>query len=166
LTLLALLACRPPAPAATEAPAEALPEATVFVVRHAEKATGSEDPSLTEEGAARAARLASLLSDVELVGVHSTDTTRTRETARPTAEHHGLTVELYDPPEDVVDKIVQRRGAHLVVGHSNTVPSIVGLLDPQAEAPPIDDTEYNRLYMVVWTEAGATTSLLRYGSGL
>jgi probable phosphoglycerate mutase len=168
VTLLALLACRPPTAAGSASdPVSADPrdpdEITVFVVRHAEKAGESADPELTEEGVARAALLAHLLHDVELASVHSTDTNRTRETARPTAEDQELDIELYDATTEVVDEVTHRRGAHLVVGHSNTVPSIVRQLDPSAEVPTIGAEEYDRLYIIVWTEADATTSLLRYG---
>jgi hypothetical protein len=74
---------------------------------------------------------------------------------------------LYDParPEALVNEILGGGGRHLVVGHSNTVPELVDLLDGDG-GPPIDEAgEYDRLYVVTRTADGRVRSeLRRYGA--
>lgn len=155
LVLLALLGCRPPPP-----------PATAFVVRHAEKAGDKGDVPLTAAGQKRARTLARVLADVPLVGVHSTDYARTRQTALPTAASHKLDLQLYDPkqPESLIAMLKASTGPHLVVGHSNTAPALVAALggDP---GKPIEEAEFDRLYVVTLPHSGPPTSaLLRYGN--
>lgn len=137
----------------------------VYLVRHAEKAEGSGDVALTTAGAVRAEALAGVLADVRLVGVHSTDTTRTRSTAAPTARQHDLTVALYDhrDRQGLVKRLVEQGGHHLVVGHSNTVPPLVEALGGQPGSE-IRHDEYDRLYVVFRRGEDSQSSLLRYGS--
>lgn len=141
---------------------------TVYLVRHAERAADHpSDPGLTPAGSARAALLARMLGDVELASVHSTDYRRTRSTAEPTARAHGLRVESYDPRGPGLEALLERLrttpGHHLVVGHSNTTPAVVEALggDPVS---PIDDDEYDRLYVVVLAGSEVVSSaLIRFG---
>ncbi len=139
----------------------------VVVVRHAEKADDDpRDPSLAGSGVERADGLARMLADVPLRGVWSSDYRRTRDTAAPVAVAHGLEVRLYDPSGDhgpLVSALAAEGGHHLVVGHSNTVPTLVRALggDPGAEIP---ESEYDRLYVVQRTPDGSvSTTLLRFG---
>lgn len=147
----------------TSAPALAA-DAVLYVVRHAEKATEpKEDPPLTPEGQARAEALAKLLSDVTLAGVHSTAWTRTRTTATPTAKAKGLEVEAYDDPKPLLAAIRAEGGNHLVVGHSNTIDALVREAGGDG-GPPVADTEFDRLYVVVLPDGRAPTTIrLRYG---
>ena len=136
----------------------------VYIVRHAEKAGEKGGVALTDEGQARAEKLAGMLKDVPLTGVHSTDTLRTRSTAQPAATGHGLEVQLYDPraPSKLVMALQTQKGHHLVVGHSNTIDVMVEVLggDPGVT---IRDDEYDRLYIVIMNEeAHVSTSLLRF----
>lgn len=144
-------------------PADAA-DAVLYVVRHAEKATApAADPPLTPAGQARAEALAKLLKDVPLAAVHSTDTTRTRTTAAPTSTAGKLTPALYDAIPPLVAAIRATGGAHLVVGHSNTIADIVSAAggDP---GPAVADTEFDRLYVVVLPDAGKPTTIrLHYG---
>lgn len=145
-------------------PAGPYVDAVMYVVRHAEKSTEPPaDPVLTVEGTARAEDLADVLQDVPLVAAHSTDTARTIETATPTAEGHGLAVEIYTVPTTLIEDIRTRGGDHLVVGHSTTIGSIVILAggDP---GPTVAYTEFDRLYVVVIPAEGTSTTLrLHYG---
>jgi phosphohistidine phosphatase SixA len=108
-----------------------------------------------------------MLQDVELASILSTDYRRTRLTAAPVAEAHGLTVESYDPRGEGLEGLLERLhstpGHHLVVGHSNTTPAVVEALggDPVS---PIDEGEYDRLYIVVLDGGEAVSStLIRFG---
>ncbi len=139
-------------------------DVVLYVVRHAEKAAApKEDPPLTADGQVRAEALARTLADVPLTGVHSTATTRTRATAAPTAEAKGLEVRTYDDPAALVTALRAEGGQHLVVGHSNTIDVLVRAAGGDG-GPPLTDTEYDRLYVVVVPSAGApTTARLRFG---
>ena len=63
-----------------------LPSGLFYFVRHAEKLDQSADTDLSAAGSARARLLASMLIDAGIDRIYTTDTRRTRETARPLAE--------------------------------------------------------------------------------
>ena len=138
----------------------------VLLVRHAEKADSSEDPELTDLGRARASALAEILRDAEIEHVHSSDYIRTKSTAAPTAAKHGLEVELYDARNlnSLVEEIRETGGRHLVVGHSNTTPTVVELLGGTPGSAINEPGEFDRLYIVNICKHGTVnTVLVRYG---
>ena len=138
----------------------------VYLVRHAEKADdGTDDPPLAIAGRIRVQTLKTLLADVDLTHVHTTDWKRTRDTARPFAEAAGVELAMYDPREleTLAAQIAATPGRHLVAGHSNTTPQLVAALggDPGGA---IDELEYDRLYILVIEPGRETvTTLLRFG---
>ena len=139
---------------------------TVFLVRHAEKEAG-DDPVLTPEGTARAQALAKLLDQVALDAIFSTDYQRTQLTAAPTAQAKGLAVQSYDPRE--LDAFAEQIKADyagktiLVVGHSNTTPTLTGLIDGTKAHDPFDESDYKNLMVVSVPAAGpAKTNRLRF----
>ena len=137
----------------------------VFLVRHAEKVDASRDPELSPAGRMRARALVRVLGDAGIQQVHSTDYLRTRDTAAPLAEELGVETRLYDPRDldALVETLRAAGGRHLVVGHSNTTPVVVGLLGGEPGDPIEEKSEYDRLY-VVWVRGEVvSTSLLRYG---
>lgn len=139
-------------------------ETVVVLVRHGEKVDDSVDARLSDQGQARARALAAILRDAGIDAVYSTDFTRTRETARPTAEMVSKPIEIYntDDLEGFAKRLRDRGGRALVVGHSNTTPEVVRLLggDP---GPPIGEAEYDRLYLLVLSPSGeTTTTILRF----
>ena len=134
----------------------------VFLLRHAEKEKDkSRDPKLTNEGKQRAKQLAKMLRDSQLNQIHSTNFERTKATVEPAAKQLELKVQIYaaKDPKSFVSQLKQTGGRHLVVGHSNTVPELVKLLggDPGSE---IDETEYDRFYVVSVDATGKTTTIL------
>ena len=135
-----------------------------IIVRHAEKVPdGSEDPPLTAAGQSRALAIADWLADSDVVAVYSTDTLRTRQTAAPTAQSHGLQVALYDARQSADAFAAQLRRAHptgtvLVVGHSNTAPGIATALCG-CEVEPMTEAEYDRR-MTVHIEGDGDVTLL------
>lgn len=137
----------------------------VFLVRHAEKVDHSRDPDLSEEGYARAEALALALADAGIERVFSTDYIRTRKTATPVADLNGLEIEVYDPSDlhALADSLQANGGRQLVVGHSNTTPAMVEILGGEAGPAIVEETEYDRLYILTIGKEGVETLLLRYG---
>lgn len=138
----------------------------VFLVRHAEKMDQSRDPDLSPQGLQRSKLLAQMLSDSGIEHIHSSDYKRTRNTAQPLADQLGLDVQIYDPREleTLASQLKKMGGTHLVVGHSNTTPTMVSLLGGEPGSAIDDTSEYDRLYIVTITHTGQVSSkLLRYG---
>ena len=120
------------------APAAALD--TVYLVRHAEKASWPADPDLAvfqplaPEGVARAAALADRLKSAGIATVYTSRTTRTIETGAPLAQTAGIPISADDAttkPDQMADFLTRLREKHagdkavLIVGHSNTLPELL-----------------------------------------
>lgn len=136
----------------------------VVLVRHAERLDDSPNSPLNDVGRERVERLRALLADVDFTHVHSTNLTRTLDTARPIAEDDGVELVIYGPGEleQLAETIRATPGRHLVSGHSNTTPRLAEALggDPHG---PIDHMEYDRLYIIVIQPGRpAVTTLLRF----
>jgi broad specificity phosphatase PhoE len=161
VALLAFVVALPSASAAQAAPAA---PTVVIIVRHGEKAPEpANDPELSDAGRARASALAEMLRDANVSVVLHTATTRTRETARPTAERFAVTPEVFANALAMAEAVARNPGRTiLVVGHSNTVmPYIAALGGPRREN--LCDHQYEGLYTVVI--AAGTVRLVegRYG---
>jgi broad specificity phosphatase PhoE len=134
------------------------PTLEVVVVRHAEKLAEGGDPALSDAGRARAQRLAELLRDTPLVAAYSTDTQRARQTAKPSADEHGLAPTIYDPRVPPAEFVARLREMHphgtvLVVGHSNTAPEIAAALC-RCGVEPMAETEFDRVMRVRFAADG------------
>jgi broad specificity phosphatase PhoE len=125
-------------------------QSTIFMVRHAEKAPGSDkDPDLSEAGRARAEVLAKMLKDAEITAIYATDLKRTQQTAAPLARSLGLQVTI-TPAKDTAALVATLRslkGNALVVGHGNTIPDLVQGL---GIATPINiaEADYDNLFVI------------------
>ncbi|WP_163841223.1 SixA phosphatase family protein [Pseudoxanthomonas sacheonensis] len=155
--VLALISC-------STAPARDADTVTFVVVRHAEKGDDDpRDPSLSQIGRARAQRLATLLNDTTVNAAYATAYRRTYQTAQPVAENHFLRITTYDaqmPAPQFAERLrtLHKTGAVLVVGHSNTVPDIVGALSGRPVEAMADD-EFDRLYRIrIGADGKATLS--------
>ena len=88
-------------------------------------------------------------------------------TAAPTAKALGQKVAAYNP-RDLKGFAQQIKDSHkgnrlLVVGHSNTTPTLVNALVGKEQFPMIDESEYGDLFVVTISEAGdAAAVLLKY----
>ena len=146
---------------------------TVIFVRHAEKAAEpADDPGLSPAGQRRVAELTRQLVDADVVAgvdaVYSTPYRRTEETARPVAEVLDLPVHSYDAAdtEAIMEYIVKEHKGKiiLVVGHSNTLPALIGNMGASKKVPPIAEDEYDNIYIVSIPWFGKTKTIrLRYG---
>ena len=142
-------------------------------MRHAEKAAEpADDPGLTAAGQRRVAELTRQLVDADVVAgidaVFSSPFRRNQETAAPLARRLGLEMQLYDPEDNeaVLERILRNHKGQiiLVVGHSNTLPSLIADLGASKKVPPIDDSEYDNIYIVSIPWFGKTKTIrLRYG---
>ena len=153
----------------TTAPTASAGATTTFIlVRHAEKGTDdAHDPSLSDTGRVRAGRLARLLSDTPLTAAYATAYRRTRQTAQPAADGHGIAVTTYDakmPDAAFASQLraANARGTVLVVGHSNSVPGIAAALSGTA-VEAMQDDQFDRIYRVsIGPEGKATLSQRSY----
>jgi len=123
---------------------------TIYLVRHAEKQSDSNDPPLTECGVERSESLSTLFDAVPFDAVYSTDYKRTQSTALPTATDQGLKIQLYEPDAlgEIAEELIRNGQDALVVGHSNTTAVLAGLLVGE-EMGSFDESIYNRVYQVV-----------------
>ncbi|HEY7111531.1 MAG TPA: histidine phosphatase family protein [Thermoanaerobaculia bacterium] len=128
----------------------------ILVVRHAEKASdanGKEVP-LSEQGKARAERLAAMLRDAGITAICSTDTVRTRSTAEPLARALHMTIRIYGDVNDLAGELKREPDTvALVVGHGNTVPLFLTAMGVK-EKIELGDREYDNLFIVVPRASG------------
>ena len=130
---------------------------TIYIVRHAEKQLEGQDPELAYVGEVRAKKLAQILEKEGIKRVLSTDYTRTRNTAQPTAAGAGVTVAYYDPKnqEAFVADLRNSEGNILVVGHSNTVSQLANAFVGEGEKfADLTDLEYDFIYVVTLEKNG------------
>ncbi len=136
---------------------------TIYVVRHAEKATGIDpetmqtikDPPLSPEGQERALKLKQILGSKNVKHIFSTNTLRTLSTARPLKELYlGMAIRVYSSKPDSMDAFISqvktiRKGDVLIVGHSNTVDDIANKLCGSTVVPgDLKDNEYDNLFII------------------
>lgn len=139
------------------------------LVRHAEKAAEpAADPPLTEAGAARAEKLAQMFRHSSVTHVFATEFVRTQATVAP------LGIAIGRPPTIVSARdgagllsaldTLKRGSLAVIAGHSNTVPALVQKLGGGRAKLTMDESEYDRLFLVVqWgPKADAWTMELRF----
>ena len=144
---------------------------TVYIVRHAEKDSTSNpaDPTLSALGQVRAQALRQLLVRRQPAALFTTNTTRARATLAPLSEALKVEPQEYDPRRgrDLADRILKEyRGKTVViVGHSNTV---LSLIDDFGLVPPVDEigeNDYEYLFTVRLAEGTMPTVDMRgYGA--
>jgi phosphohistidine phosphatase SixA len=156
LLLLTLAACFPVAPQVPLGP-------SYYVMRHLNTPQGVNDPDLTAQGQANAARLASWFENDRPVAIYVSSTKRAQQTAAPLARALGITPKIYDPANTpaLIQMVRAEPGTVLVVGHSNTVPDIVQQLGGVRPAPITHD-QFGDIWHV--TGNGSTLKLSLSGS--
>ncbi len=140
---------------------------TVFLVRHAEKASAAADAPLSLEGEKRAQCLAGMLKDAGIKQIYVTDVLRTQQTAAPLASALKIKPTIL-PAKDsngLIKNLAYAGGGNiLVVGHSDTVPFVIARLQGGTVAP-IGENEYDRMFVMTIAEAaGMPASTLHYCS--
>ncbi|WP_321474211.1 phosphoglycerate mutase family protein [uncultured Paludibaculum sp.] len=143
-------------------------QTTIYVVRHADRAPGNDDPPINETGQQRAKALARFLTDAPLTAIYVTEAVRTQQTAAPTAATHHLRPVIVDAKDTTslmrrIRQEVPAGKSALVVGHRATVPVIVQALGGGA-VPPLGSSEVDRLTAVTcWPDGRCALQSFRYG---
>lgn len=143
----------------------------IFIVRHAEKdlTPGLADPSLTSEGQRRAEALRDALRKYPVTALYTTDTLRTRATLAPLAASLKLEPKVYDArqPAPLAQRLrEQHRGQTIVVvGHANTLLSLIDALGAPRPVPTLSDADYDYLFEVSLPAKGlASARASHYGA--
>jgi broad specificity phosphatase PhoE len=133
-----------------------------YLIRHAEKDTTDKqnrNPELTTIGKERAKKWAKVFEDVEFDEVYSTDYSRTKMTASPTADVKNLEIKLYDP-RTIDTKQFQKthKGkTMLIVGHSNTTPMIVNEFLGQEKYSEMNEHDNGSLFILQFKDSVLTS---------
>lgn len=143
-------------------------QSTVFIVRHADRGPEEPDALLTPRGLQQADELAAVLADANIRHVYTTDVTRTKQTAAPTAKKANVTP-IAVAQDDLDGLIAQVRGtlrdgeSTLVVGHRSSVPKIAKALTGK-DIPLLAFDEFTRLTVATIFPDGRTNVVtLRFG---
>jgi broad specificity phosphatase PhoE len=128
----------------------------VYLVRHGEKLDASRDSGLSPAGEARAIRLAQAMEASGVFAIYVTEYRRTSQLAAPLAQRQKIMTTIV--PAGDTDGLMKRIAAHgadqvvLVIGHSNTVPSIIRRLGYKGEVK-VEEADFDNLFVVVPRES-------------
>jgi 2,3-bisphosphoglycerate-dependent phosphoglycerate mutase len=146
---------------------------TIILVRHAEKDASPSmvraDPDLSPEGKQRALKFFEVVKKYNPQQIFTTNYRRTRLTVDPLAsnqnEKYRMWVEAYNPAEQ--DTFAQKLlglkvKTVVVVGHSNTIPQLANLLLKQQKYKDLDDSVYNKIFIIRVKGAKVTDEVIEY----
>jgi broad specificity phosphatase PhoE len=139
---------------------------TYYFIRHAEKLRVDKtdrNPNLNSKGLKRAEAWKEIFSNISFDAIYSTDYTRTRLTAKPTADSKNLPILIYNP-RDLYSKAFQNQTKGktiLVVGHSNTTNVFANKVVGFEKYQEIKDNNNSNLYIVTLTDKKASSVLLK-----
>ena len=133
---------------------------TIFLVRHAEKASNADDSPLSPAGLKRADCLAGMLKDAAIKEIFVTDARRTQQTAEPLAKQLNIAPKILPANDEanLVRNVLYAAGNSLVVGHSNTLPIVVARLHA-GQIAPIGENDYDKLYEITAVDGAATPTV-------
>jgi phosphohistidine phosphatase SixA len=138
--------------------AQAQETRTIYLVRHADRASEDIDSRISDAGRARAECLADTLRDARIQQIFVSDLQRTQQTAAPLAArlHLKPVVMPLARPEDLAAAILTSAARSvLVIWHDATLPGILRSLGAP-EIAPIAHTEYDRFFVVTLAGNGKT----------
>jgi phosphohistidine phosphatase SixA len=141
---------------------------TVILVRHADidlpPRTG--DPPLNAAGRRRAETLAHVVGPTGATSLFTSTFRRTIQTMQPLATQAGLVPQPVPTPDVWAQQVAAGALGEVVVvaGHSNTVPEMLEALGVPPPAPPIDEREFDNLFVATVAGPGnAHVAHLKYG---
>lgn len=143
--------------------------ATVYLLRHAEKTSSTDDPPLSPAGWQRAGGLPTALAGVRVGAIFVSDQRRTQQTAMSLAADTGVAPVAFDQKD--VDQLVQAicdagaKGvlAVVVVGHTTNLPKVMAEIGVPNAAIPTKDPDFGDLYVVNTDPRPHTLRQIRYG---
>jgi broad specificity phosphatase PhoE len=147
---------------------------TVILVRHAEKSAPTGDAALTPIGEQRSRDLAQALGNVKLARIITTQYQRTRLTGEPVARAANLEITVVPASRDLkaaaaavvasLDSLPNGSTA-LVIGHSNTLGSIISALGGPS-LPDLCDGEHSTMFILERPGRAEPVSVVRarYGA--
>jgi 2,3-bisphosphoglycerate-dependent phosphoglycerate mutase len=142
---------------------------TFYIVRHAEKADNSNDPQLSQQGIDRAVDLEKYLASKKLDTVFTSTFKRTMLTGLTVSLPRAIPQLTIDQQnQQALNEFIQRMKSIktdkdiLIVGHSNTVPTIVQGLCGQSVAT-IAENDYDNIYIIEIKNGNKTLTQLTYG---
>lgn len=130
---------------------------TVILLRHAEKNKAEEaislDPSLSDEGRARAERLVDAIGIYDPEAFFASAFRRTRATVAPIAWRGNprQMIQYYDHKnlQQIAETVKSGRFRSVVVaGHNSTTPALVNLLIGEEKYKALDENEYDKIWIV------------------
>ena len=139
---------------------------TYYFIRHAEKLRVDKtdrNPNLNSKGLKRAEAWKEVFSNISFDAIYSTDYTRTRLTAKPTADSKNLPILIYNP-RDMYSKTFQNQTKGktiLVVGHSNTTNVFANKVLGFDKYEEIKDNNNSNLYIVTVMNGNSSSILLQ-----
>lgn len=114
-------------------PVASRPQPNIYVMRHLHTPAGATDPDLTAEGQRYAAAVSDWFRRDPPDVIYVSSTKRAQQTAAALAQRLKLTPKIYDPRDTpgLISAVVKESGTVMIVGHSNTVPTLSpGLAGP------------------------------------
>lgn len=139
---------------------------TYYFIRHAEKLRidkTDKNPNLNYNGFKRAEAWKEVFSTISFDAVYSTDYTRTKLTAKPTADSKNLPILLYWP-DNMYSEAFQNNTKGktvLVVGHSNTTNVFANKVLGEEKYDEINDSNNSNLYIVTVIDGKPSAILLK-----
>jgi broad specificity phosphatase PhoE len=141
----------------------------VFLMRHAEQASGANgDALLTEAGHRRARALATVLKDAGLTAIYVSEFQRTGQTAEPLAQ--ALQIEPKSMSRRDIDGLLERLrtqhadGRVLIISHGLTISHVLKAFGHPEEVV-IQPEEYARLFVIVPKPTGPPLVFVLHFSG-
>ena len=139
---------------------------TYYFIRHAEKLRidkTDRNPNLNDDGLKRAEAWKEVFSTISFDAVYSTDYSRTKLTAKPTADSKNLPLLLYSPSNMYSDAFKNKTKGKtvLVVGHSNTTNVFANKVLGEEKYDEINDSNNSNLYIVTVIDGKPSAILLK-----
>ena len=137
-----------------------------YFIRHAEKLRidkTDKNPNLNDDGLKRAEAWKEVFSTISFDAVYSTDYSRTKLTAKPTADSKNLPILLYSP-DNMYSEAFQNNTKGktvLVVGHSNTTNVFANKVLGEEKYDEINDSNNSNLYIVTVIDGKPSAILLK-----